>query len=89
MLRMLLSLLVLMSGLNAVGTPSAFAASASRAEVACAVQGVAGQRVCAHVVAHAAEVARPAQPLSFAPAQVMRDVVMVATVRLRVDRARE
>jgi len=87
MLRLLLSFLVLVSGLTA--GPEARAYPASRAAVASVWQDGAAYRVSAHVVAHAHEVARPAQPLSFAPASVMCDVTQVATVHLRVDRARE
>jgi hypothetical protein len=87
MLRLLLSFLVLVSGLTA--GPEARAYPASRAAVASVWQDASAARVSAHVVAHAREVARPSQPLSFAPAQVIRDVAHVATVRVAVDRARE
>jgi hypothetical protein len=84
----MLSFLALLSGL-AAASPSANACAftASRAEISAVWQDQAATRVSAHVVAHAKEVARPAQPLTMVLAEPMLAAPRVATVRLRVDRA--
>jgi len=91
MLRLLLSLLALMSGLTAVGPGGeARAYAASGTEIASVLQDGAGARVSAHVVAHAQEITRPAQPrLTFHAAAPMAQAPRAITVRLPVDRARE
>lgn len=89
MLRLLLSLLALVSGLTAVGHGHAARAYETPSQVASQWIGGGVARVSAHVVAHAREVARPANKLVAAALAPMRDVAQPATVRLRVDRARE
>lgn len=89
MLRLLLSFLALLSGL-AAASPSAQACvfAAGRAEITAVWHDHAATRVSAHVVAHAKEVARPAQPLTMVLAERMQAAPRVATVRLLADRAR-
>ncbi|NBC35388.1 hypothetical protein GTZ99_02320 [Novosphingobium sp. FSY-8] len=90
MLRLMLSLLALISGLTVSGPDAdARAFSARGAEISAMWQDAGAARVSAHVVAHAAEVTRPAQPLMMALSVPMRAVPRVDTVHLRVDRARE
>ena len=90
MIRFLLTLLALVSGLAATGGASACQFGPARAEVAsvCQVQGEA--RVSAHVKAHAAALMRPALPsLILTAAAPLAAAAPVATVHTRIDRARE
>ncbi|WP_164852761.1 hypothetical protein [Novosphingobium umbonatum] len=89
MLRILLSLLVLMSGLASAGPEASAYGWSNRPQVAMVAQAGAA-RVSAHVVAHAREITRPAQPsLIEAASAPLAAPQMVPAVRLRVDRARE
>jgi len=90
MLRLLLSFLALMSGLAAVGPEGSARAFEARPQVAMVLPGAAAARVSAHVVAHAREVIRPAQPsLIVAAAAPVAAAQVVPAVRVGVDRARE
>jgi len=90
MLRLLLSFLALMSGLAAVGPDESARAFETRPQIAAVMQGAAAARVSAHVVAHAREITRPAQPrLIDAAAAPLAAPMVVAAVRVGVDRARE
>jgi len=90
MLRLLLSFLALMTGLAAMAPETDARAFAARPAIAATMQSAGAARVSAHVVAHAREITRPAQPrlieAVFAPLPL---AYAAPAVRLRVDRARE
>lgn len=90
MLRLLLSFLALVSGLAAMAPETDARAFAARPAIAATMQDAGAARVSAHVVAHAREITRPAQPrlieAFFAPLPL---AYAAPSVRLRVDRARE
>jgi preprotein translocase subunit SecA len=63
MLRLLLSFLALVSGLAAMAPETDARAFAARPAIAATMQDAGAARVSAHVVAHAREITRPAQPV--------------------------
>jgi len=90
MIRFLLTLLALVSGLAATGEASASAFGPARAEVACMCQVQGEARVSPHVKAHAAALMRPALPSLITTASApLAAEARVATVHTRIDRARE
>ncbi len=78
-----------MSGLAAAGPAAQACALDARPVVAQVWQDAGAARVSAHVVAHAREVARPAQPLRMVVSVPVIRVAFAVPVRLRIDRARE
>jgi hypothetical protein len=89
MLRLLLSFLVLMSGLAAAGPEGAARAFEARPQVVLVLSDAGAARVSAHVVAHAREITRPAQPRLIEVAAVLAVAQVVPAVHVGVDRARQ
>lgn len=90
MLRLLLSFLALVSGLAAMAPETDARAFAARPAIAATMQGAGAARVSAHVVAHAREITRPAQPRLIEAARApLRMAYSAPAVRMRVDRSRE